>query len=126
MNQVSLVGRIVQTPELKELQDGNCVTKFNVAIDRYLAHAQKEEKKNEGKATADFPRVTVWGKQAENCCKYLIKGAMVSISGRVSTSVYENADGENVYMTEIIGEKIRFLESSNSEHRKIIATEIEA
>lgn len=126
MNQVSLVGRIVQTPELKELQDGNCVTKFNIAIDRYLAQAQKEEKKNEGKATADFPRITVWGKQAENCCKYLVKGAMVSVSGRVLTSTFENADGENVYLTEIVGERIRFLEPSGSEHRKIESKDIEA
>jgi len=126
MNQVSLVGRIVQTPELKVLQDGNCVTKFNIAIDRYLALAQKEEKKNEGKATADFPRVIVWGKQAENCCKYLMKGSMVSIAGRVSTSVYENSDGENVYMTEIVGERVQFLEPSNSEHRKQPIVEIEA
>ena len=118
MNQISLVGRMVQNPELKTLQDGNCMTKFNIAIDRYLASSQKEEKKNEGKATADFPRITVWGKQAENCCKYLAKGAMVSITGRVSTSVYENVEGENVYLTEIIGERVQFLESVHSEHRK--------
>jgi single-strand DNA-binding protein len=118
MNQVSLVGRLVQNPELKVLQDGNCVTKFNIAIDRYLAIAQKEEKRSEGKATADFPRVIVWGKQAENCCKYLMKGAMVCIAGRVSTSVYENADGENVYLTEIVGERVQFLESAQSELRK--------
>ena len=123
MNQVSLVGRIVQNPELKNLQDGNSVTKFNLAIDRYLALAQKEEKKNEGKATADFPRVIVWGKQAENCCKYLSKGSMVSITGRVSTSVYENADGENVYMTEIVGERVQFLDPAGSEHRKQVAIE---
>lgn len=125
MNQVSLVGRPVQSPELKTLQDGNSVTKFNVAIDRYLATAQKEEKKNEGRATADFPRIIVWGKQAENCCKYLMKGAMVSITGRVSTSVYENSDGENVYMTEIVGERVQFLEPSNSEHRKQIPVDFD-
>lgn len=125
MNQVSLVGRIVQNPELKNLQDGNSVTKFNIAIDRYLALAQKEEKKNEGKATADFPRIIVWGKQAENCCKYLSKGSMVSITGRVSTSVYENSDGENVYMTEIVGERVQFLDPAGSENRKHVHVELE-
>lgn len=126
MNQVSLVGRIVQNPELKNLQDGNSVTKFNIAIDRYLALAQKEEKKSEGKATADFPRVIVWGKQAENCCKYLSKGSMVSITGRVSTSVFENSDGENVYITEIVGERVQFLDPVGSEHRKQVSIEFEA
>jgi len=126
MNHVSLVGRLVQNPELKVLQDGNSVTKFNIAIDRYLALAQKEEKKSEGKATADFPRIIVWGKQAENCCKYLMKGAMVSIVGRVSTSVFENSEGENVYMTEIVGERVQFLEPANSEHRKHVPAFVEA
>ncbi len=118
MNQVSLVGRITHTPELKQLHDGNTVTKFNLAIDRYLASSQKEEKKNEGKQTADFPRVVVWGKQAENCCKYLEKGALISVVGRVNTSVYEKDTGENAYVTEIVGERVHFLESSNAENRK--------
>ena len=47
-----------------------------------------------------------------------MKGAMVCIAGRVSTSVYENADGENVYLTEIVGERVQFLESAHSELRK--------
>ncbi len=118
MNHVSLVGRLTQEPELKTLQDGNTVTKFNLAIDRYLGKELKEEKKNEGKATADFPRVIVWGKQAENCCKYLSKGAMVSVIGRVSTSIYENSEGDSVYITEIVAERVQFLESVSSEHRK--------
>ena len=118
MNQVSLVGRLTLSPELRTFQDGNCVTKFNIAIDRYLATAQKEEKKSEGKVTADFPRVIVWGKQAENCCKYLKKGAMVSIVGRVATSTFENADGDNVYLTEIVADRVQFLEPAGSEKRK--------
>lgn len=111
MNHVSLVGRLVQSPSLKTLQDGNCVTRFNVAVDRYFSSAQKEEKKSEGKATADFPRIVVWGRQAENCCKFLEKGSMISISGRVNTSIYEGNGGEHVYSTEIVGDRIRFLDA---------------
>lgn len=111
MNQVSLVGRITHDLELRTLQDGKCVTKFNLAIDRYLNQAAKEEKRSEGKQTADFPRVVLWGKQAENTCKYLKKGALVCISGRVSTTSYEKPEGDIAYVTEIIGERIQFLEN---------------
>lgn len=111
MNQVSLVGRITNDLELKSLQDGKCVTKFNLAIDRYLNQSAKEEKRSEGKQTADFPRVVLWGKQAENTCKFLKKGALVCVNGRVSTTSYEKSDGEMAYVTEIIGERIQFLEN---------------
>ncbi len=126
MNNVSLVGRVVQTPELKVFGEGNCLTRFNLAINRYQAQAQKEEKMKEGKQTADFPQITVWGKAAENCCKYLLKGALISIVGKVSTSNYENAEGEMVYITDIVASKVTFLESFKSEHMKIeqIQTEV--
>ncbi|MBM7562697.1 single-stranded DNA-binding protein [Fusibacter tunisiensis] len=122
MNQVSLVGRLTLTPELKTFQDGNCVTKFNLAVDRYLSGVQKEEKKSEGKATADFPRIIVWGKQAENCCKYLKKGSMTSVVGRVVTSSFENNEGDMVYMTEIVAERVQFLDPvSNTKEKGVIA-----
>lgn len=115
MNQVSLVGRLVQDPELRELDDGVTYSRFNLAVDRYLGAAQRKEKQSEGKATADFPRIVVWGRQADNCSKYLQKGSMVSLQGRIVTSVYENKNGENVYSTEIMGERVQFLSSLASQ-----------
>lgn len=109
MNTVNLVGRVVQNPEEKVLEDGAVMSKFNLAIDRYYG-AQKIEKQSMGKVTADFPRIVVWGKQADNCVKYLKKGSLVSIQGKVITSMFER-DGENYYSTEILGEKVRFLNS---------------
>jgi len=113
MNNVSLIGRLVQTPEIKNLTDGKTMTKFNIAINRYLSQSQIDEKKAEGKDTADFPRITVWGRTAENCCKYLKKGSMISVTGHIMTSHYENDIGERVYTTDIIGERITFLETMN-------------
>lgn len=110
MNNVSLVGRLTQAPELKNVTADKVFTKFNLAVDRYLGSVQKDEKRNEGKPTADFPRITVWGKPAENCCKYLDKGALVSVIGRVATNRFEKEDGEVVYMTEIVADRVHFLE----------------
>ena len=117
MNNVSLVGRLTQAPELKLIGEEKYVTKFNLAVDRYLGSTQKDEKRSEGKPTADFPRITVWGKTAENCCKYLDKGALISITGKVATSKFEKEDGEVVYMTEIVADRVQFLESANSENK---------
>ncbi len=117
MNNVSLVGRITQVPELKLIGEERFCTKFNLAVERYLGSSQKDEKRSEGKPTADFPRITVWGKNAENCCKYLDKGALVSITGKVSTSRFEKEDGDIVYMTEIVADRVQFLDSLNSDNK---------
>ncbi|MBS7527877.1 single-stranded DNA-binding protein [Fusibacter paucivorans] len=118
MNNVSLIGRLVHDPDLKRTQDGKAYTQFNLAINRYMSQAQKEEKKLEGKSTADFPRIVAFGKTAENCCKYLQKGAMVSVIGKVTTSNYENNAGDVIYTTDITADRVTFLEPFNSEYRK--------
>lgn len=113
MNTVSLVGRVVQNPEERHVDGEMTYSKFNIAIDRYFG-AQKAERQSMGKVTADFPRIVVWGRQAENCVKFLRKGSLVSVQGRIITSVYEK-DGEHVYSTEILGEKVKFLSHKKEE-----------
>lgn len=78
------------------------VAKFSMAIDR--PQRQGEEKK------ADFPRITVFGKQAENCEKYLAKGRMVCVQGRLQTGSYQDKDGKTVYTTDVIADRVEFLE----------------
>ncbi len=112
MNQVSLVGTVVQDPEERMSANNLKFSKFNVAVDRYFG-SQKAERQSLGKPTADFPRIVVWGKQAEKCVKYLKKGSLISIEGKIITSVYEK-EGMNIYSTEILGEKIKMLPSSKS------------
>lgn len=113
MNTVSLVGRVVQDPEERNLGGNVAMSKFNIAVDRYFG-AQKAERQSQGKVTADFPRIVVWGKQAENCVKYLKRGSLVSVQGRLITSVYDRA-GEHVYCTEILGERVKFLTHRRNE-----------
>ena len=115
MNNVSLIGRLVQTPELKQTSEGRSFTQFSLAIDRYMSQAQKEEKKQEGKSTADFPRIFAWSKTAENCCKYLKKGALISVSGKITTSSYENQVGDMIYNTDVTADRIIFLDPAPQE-----------
>lgn len=104
MNQVTLIGRLTRDPELRYTTGQNqmAVAKFSIAVDRMVKAG--EEKK------ADFPRITVFGKQAENCEKYLKKGRLTAIQGRLQTGSYQDKDGKTVYTTDVIADRVEFLE----------------
>lgn len=76
MNNVALIGRLTRDPELRYTTSQMAVATFSVAIDRSRRADREKE--------TDFPRVTVFGKQAENCEKYLAKGMMVAIQGKTA------------------------------------------
>ena len=99
MNLVSLVGRLTRDPELKE--GTTPVARFSVAIDR----GKDKEGNDRG---ADFPNIVVFGKQAENCARYLEKGRQVAIQGRIQTGSYEK-DGKKIYTTDVVADRVEFL-----------------
>ena len=78
------------------------VATFTVAIDRPVRAG--------GERQTDFPRVTVFGKQAENCEKFLAKGRLVGVQGRLQTGSYTNKDGVTVYTTDVVADRVEFLE----------------
>ena len=105
MNQVVLIGRLANEPELSYTQQNQtAVCRFTLAVNRM--------KKDDG---ADFIRITVWGKLAENCDRYLSKGRQVGIAGRMQTGSYEK-DGQKHYTTDIVASSVEFLGSSGGEH----------
>ena len=83
------------------------VATFTLAVNRPNRSGENQQ--------ADFPRVTVFGKQAENCEKYLAKGRLVAIEGRLQTGSYKNKDGATVYTTDVIANKVQFLEFGNKQ-----------
>ncbi|PID82936.1 MAG: single-stranded DNA-binding protein [Clostridiales bacterium] len=111
MNNVVLTGRLVRDPELRFISgSGMAVAQFTIAVDKNLSRDKKQQFEAQGKPTADFIRIVVWGKQAENCNSYLSKGRKVAINGSISTSSYVNKNGETVYTTDIIARNVEFLE----------------
>ena len=102
MNSVILIGRLTRDPELV-YTPGNqtAVTHFSIAVDR-----RDKEK------TTDFIRITVFGKQAENCDRYLHKGKQVAVNGRIQTGSYKNKEGQTIYTTDVIANNVEFLGSS--------------
>ena len=113
MNKVILTGRLTAKPELNYTQSQMAVTKFPIAVDRFS--------KDKG---ADFIRVTVFGRQAENICRYMDKGRMIAVEGSLQTGSYKDRDGKTVYTTDIIANHTEFL-GGNSEPREQTARQIE-
>ena len=104
MNSVVLIGRLTRDPELRYTSGSQmAVATFTLAIDRPFQRA-------DGEKQTDFPRVTVFGKQAENCEKFLAKGRLVGVQGRLQTGSYTNKDGATVYTTDVVADRVEFLE----------------
>lgn len=102
MNTVNLIGRLTKDPELKNTQSGLAMCSITVAIDR--------PQRQDGDKQTDFPRVQVFGKTAENVCKFCEKGRLIGIEGRIQTGSYEKQDGTKVYTTDVVANRIEFLE----------------
>ena len=107
MNQVILIGRLTADPELRQTQTGTAVTGFFLAI-----NCGRDRDGND--LGADFPRVTVWGRQAETCVQYLHKGDQCAVSGRLQTGKYQDKDGRTVYKTDVIARRVEFLQTKRT------------
>ena len=107
MNSVVLIGRLARDPELSYTPSNQtAVCKFTIAVDR--------PRRNGEDAGADFIRITVWGRQAETCDRYLAKGRQVAVNGRIQTGSYKNKDGATVYTTDVIADRVEFLGTNGS------------
>lgn len=103
MNSVNIIGRLTKDPEVR-WNDNMAIATFTVAIDR-------GKDKNGNDKGADFPRVTVFGRQAETVEKYLGKGRLVGIKGRIQTGSYER-DGQRIYTTDVVADSVEFLDKA--------------
>ena len=103
INKVIIVGRLGQDPEMKTLAQGSVVTRLNVATSETWMdkNGQKQER-------TEWHRISVWGKLAELCGKYLAKGRQVYVEGKLQTRSWEE-NGNKRYATEITAQTVQFL-----------------
>ena len=109
MNKVCIVGHVTRDLELRHTQSGIANVSFSLAVDKGLSRQKREEFEAQGRPTADFPRVVVWGQMAENLARYCGKGSQIAVVGRIETGRYEDKDGKTVYTTDIVAENVEFL-----------------
>lgn len=111
MNRVCLVGRLTAKPELRYTNSNIAYARFSLAVNRTFNNAQ-------GERQTDFINIVIWRKQAENVCKYLNKGSLVSVEGRIQTGSYTDKDGNKRYTTDVAADSVQFLESKTQSQNK--------
>ncbi|AKG66635.1 single-stranded DNA-binding protein [Lactobacillus helveticus] len=102
INRVVLTGRPTKNLELRSTKSGANVCSFTLAVDRNF-------KSKNGEREADFISCIAWKKTAEVMSKYVKKGSVIGVDGRIQTRSYDNRDGQRVYVTEVVVEDFSFL-----------------
>lgn len=108
MNKAILIGRLTRDPELRYTQSNIACATFDLAINN-----GKDSSGND--RPADFIRVVVWEKQAENMAKYTHKGSQIAVEGSIKTDSWEDERGEKRYKTYVLARRIMFLDSKRTE-----------
>lgn len=112
MNRVELIGRLTRDPKITDTQSGMKIARFTLAIDRMSKGEDKQ---------ADFPSIVCFGKTAELVERYVTKGRQVAVVGRIQTGQYTNQEGQKVYTTEVVANRVEFLSTgrqSTGDHLK--------
>ena len=109
INKVILVGRLGADPEVKYTPDGLMITNFRLATDE-----QRKDKSGERVRQTEWHRIVTFGKLAEICQNYLVKGKLVYIEGRIRTNSWEDKDGNKRYSTDIIASDMKMLDTKAS------------
>ena len=104
LNKVILIGRTTKEVELRRTSSGTAVSTFTLAVDNRFVL-------KDGKPSTDFISCVAWANTAETMEKYVRKGALIAVEGRIQTRNYDNKDGNRVYITEVVVENMRMLES---------------
>lgn len=105
INQIVLVGRLVQTPELKVTENGKNVSSITLAVPRAY-------KNIDGEYETDFIDCTLWTGIAENTAEYCKTGDVIGVKGRLQTKMIEKEDGTKYKRVDIVAERVTFLSSS--------------
>jgi len=105
VNKVILVGRLGAEPEVRNTPNGQQVATLSLATsESWMKDGKKEEK-------TEWHRVVLWGRQAELAGKYLKKGRMVYIEGKLQTRSWDDKQGQKRYTTEVIANNLQFIDS---------------
>ncbi|GIO83515.1 single-stranded DNA-binding protein [Paenibacillus faecis] len=109
LNRTILIGRTTSDGELKYTPSGVAVYTVTLAVDRPF-------KNGDGGKETDFIPVIAWRQLAETCANYLRKGRLAAVEGRIQVRSWD-ADNGKRYVTEVVADNVRFLESNKSESK---------
>ena len=104
LSKVILVGNLGSDPEMRYTPSGKAVTSFRMATNRRYTTTAGESKEE-----TDWFRVSVWGKQAEQCNQFLAKGRQVYVEGRLHARNWEGQDKQMRTSLEVTADRVLFL-----------------
>jgi single-strand DNA-binding protein len=104
LSKVILVGNLGSDPEMRYTPNGKAVTSFSLATNRRYTTSGGENREE-----TDWFRISVWGKQAEQCNQFLSKGKQVYVEGRLHARNWEGQDGQTRTSLEVAAERVLFL-----------------
>ncbi|MFT5832277.1 MAG: single-strand DNA-binding protein [Candidatus Paceibacteria bacterium] len=102
LNKAMIYGNLTRDPELKALPSGMNVCSFSLATNRVY-----NDRDGNRQEAADYHNIVVFGKQADNCAKYLTKGSATYVEGRLQTRSWDK-DGAKQYRTEVVADRVQF------------------
>jgi single-strand DNA-binding protein len=102
LNKAFILGNVTRDPEVRSMPNGGQVTSFGVATNRFYTSSAGEKKQE-----AEFHNVVCFGKLADISSRYLNKGSLVLIEGRIKTRNWVNSQGVKQYRTEIIADSLQ-------------------
>ena len=118
LNHIVIMGRITKDLELRQTGGGVSVTSFTVAVDR-------DFRGQDGEKQTDFIDVTAWRNTAEFACKYLGKGRMVVVDGKLQFNEWKDKDGNNRRNAVVVADNLYFGDTKKEAPQSISFTEIE-
>jgi len=110
LNKAQIIGHLGQDPDIRYTTGGNAVCDLRIATSE-----KWNDKQGQKQERTEWHRVSVFGKMAEACSKYLVKGRMVYVEGRIQTRNYDDKEGNKRYITEIIANDVQFLGGGKGE-----------
>ena len=109
LNKVMIIGNVGGDPEMRFTPNGHPVTSFRVATNRVYTTPEGERKEE-----TEWFTVVAWSKLAEQCNQFLTKGRLAYVEGRLRTRSWESQDGQKHYRTEVIANRVTFLDRQAS------------
>ena len=106
VNKVILVGNLGRDPETRYMPDGGAITNISIATT-----STWKDKSGEKQEATEWHRVAFFGKLAEIAGEYLKKGSQVYVEGKLKTRKWQDKDGQEKYMTEVIADEMKMLGS---------------
>ena len=104
LNKMLVIGNVGRDPEMRYTPNGNAVTSFSLAVNRYYT-PQGGERQEE----TEWFRIVAWDRLAETCNNYVTRGMKVYVEGRLRSNSWVGQDGQTRFSNEIVANTVQFL-----------------